>query len=315
MLGSLDKNALLVLRALGGQPRNRGHLVESTGWSRNTVAARLNALIEAGWVEEVRRDQGELGRPALRYRVNPRAALAYCASFGWDQLNGAICGLDGEILAADTTPFPLGHFRTPSLRRKSNSRAPPSPGRGRPTRLIGGHRGTKPGGQPGPAAAWSHTGLIPGDFAQHLGIPVVIENDANLMALGLRREFPDARTLVFVKIATGIGAGVVIDGRLHAGMAGLAGEVGHIPVRRGADRQCACGNRGCVGEVAAAPSILRELSTDNRRISTLDDLHALVTQGDGEAVATLRAAGATSAKPSSESSPGSPPTCWSSAAE
>jgi glucokinase-like ROK family protein len=90
-----------------------------------------------------------------------------------------------------------------------------------------------------------------------LGIPTVVENDVRAAALGLhrRRLFGPAESLALLAIGTGISAGVVLDGALHRGALGLAGEIGHVIIEPGGPR-CACGNRGCFEAVAAGPAIV-----------------------------------------------------------
>jgi glucokinase len=90
-----------------------------------------------------------------------------------------------------------------------------------------------------------------------LGIPTVVENDVRAAALGLhrRRLFGQAESLALLAIGTGISAGVVLDGQLHRGALGLAGEIGHVIIDRDGPR-CACGNTGCFEAVAAGPAIV-----------------------------------------------------------
>ena len=92
---------------------------------------------------------------------------------------------------------------------------------------------------------------------RRLGIPTVVENDVRAAALGLhrRRLFGPVESLALLAIGTGISAGVVLDGSLHRGASGLAGEIGHAIVERDGPR-CACGNRGCLEAVAAGPAIV-----------------------------------------------------------
>lgn len=91
-----------------------------------------------------------------------------------------------------------------------------------------------------------------------LGIPTVVDNDVRAAALGLhrRRLFGPTESLALLAIGTGISAGVVLDGRLHHGAHGLAGEIGHVVVDPDGQR-CACGNRGCFETVAAGPALVR----------------------------------------------------------
>jgi glucokinase len=91
-----------------------------------------------------------------------------------------------------------------------------------------------------------------------LGVPVVIENDVRAAALGLheRRVVGEVDDLAYLAVGTGIAAGVVLDGRLHRGARGLAGEIGHAIVDRDGPR-CVCGQQGCLEAFAAGPSIAK----------------------------------------------------------
>lgn len=90
-----------------------------------------------------------------------------------------------------------------------------------------------------------------------LGVPTVVENDVRAAALGLhrRRVFGPVRSLALLAVGTGISAGVVLDGGLHRGAKGLAGEIGHVVADPDGPR-CACGNVGCLEAVAAGPAIV-----------------------------------------------------------
>ncbi len=126
-----------------------------------------------------------------------------------------------------------------------------------------------------------------------LGIPTILENDVRAAALGLlrRRSFGSVQSLALLAIGTGIAAGVVLDGVLHRGANGLAGELGHVVVEPGG-LQCACGNRGCLETVAAGPAIVSRtvaghLAARNGR----DDAAAPVRLDSAEAVFAAAAAG------------------------
>ncbi|HEY6031534.1 MAG TPA: ROK family protein, partial [Gaiellaceae bacterium] len=110
---------------------------------------------------------------------------------------------------------------------------------------------------------------------------VEMDNDANVGALG-EVAYGAGRGLqdvVYVKVATGLGAGLVLGGRLHTGSIGIAGEIGHVTVDPDG-ALCACGNRGCLQTVAAAPHLLAQLRVAHRGEVTLRDLLDLVAAGD-----------------------------------
>jgi len=94
-------------------------------------------------------------------------------------------------------------------------------------------------------------------MSDRLGLPVQVENDANLGALAEHRFGAGlgSDSLAYLKVATGIGAGLIVEGRLFRGAGGTAGEIGHTIVDETGD-VCRCGNRGCLETVAADGSLL-----------------------------------------------------------
>jgi predicted NBD/HSP70 family sugar kinase len=122
---------------------------------------------------------------------------------------------------------------------------------------------------------------IASEMEKRLGIPVQVENDANLGALaelvwGAGR---DCSNFAYVKAATGIGAGIVIDGRLLRGATGTAGEIGHTTLDE-AGPLCYCGNRGCLETVASGPAIIELLGAVNGERLTLSRVVELAAGGD-----------------------------------
>jgi glucokinase len=122
-------------------------------------------------------------------------------------------------------------------------------------------------------------------LAERFGAPVVVENDARAGALGafhhLTGEYPGVRTLAYLSIGTGLSAGVVIDGRLHRGRDGAAGEIGHVVVEEGGPA-CRCGLSGCLEAVAAGPAISRGWRGRNGRPA--ESLFRAAADGEPDAV-------------------------------
>jgi len=106
------------------------------------------------------------------------------------------------------------------------------------------------GWQEVPAGAW---------LAAELGVPCVLENDARAAAAGLARhpEYSSRGSLAYVGVGTGIGGGLVLDGRLYRGAHDMAGEIGHMIMERDGTR-CSCGARGCLETLAAGPAVARQ---------------------------------------------------------
>ena len=97
-------------------------------------------------------------------------------------------------------------------------------------------------------------------LSELFGLPVVVDNDGNLGALGELRlgAGRGCKDLIYMNISTGVGAGLIIGGRLHRGAAGTAGEIGHISIDQ-YGQVCRCGNRGCLDTVVGSDSFLEAL--------------------------------------------------------
>jgi predicted NBD/HSP70 family sugar kinase len=125
-------------------------------------------------------------------------------------------------------------------------------------------------------------GLTPaGELERRLGVPVRVENDANLGALaetvwGAGRG---RRLVVYIKAASGIGAGFAVDGRIFRGATGTAGEIGHTTVDEGGPL-CRCGNRGCLEMLAGGPALIAQLAHTGVAVDSVADLVARAQQGD-----------------------------------
>jgi len=135
----------------------------------------------------------------------------------------------------------------------------------------------------------------------------VVDNDVNMMALGemYQRSGKGVDNLIYVKIGTGIGAGIVCDGKIYRGSNGCAGDIGHISVDKSGPL-CHCGNKGCLEAMAAGPAIaerslhaaqagkspiLLSYYEKNGKILRSDDVGNASKEGDALAIAVIRESG------------------------
>jgi glucokinase len=104
---------------------------------------------------------------------------------------------------------------------------------------------------------WTRVALVD-HLRQAFGLPAILENDANAAALGEFRygAGQGARSLVYLTVSTGIGGGIVLDGKIWHGLKDAAGEIGHMTLAPNGPL-CGCGNRGCLEAIASGPSIAR----------------------------------------------------------
>jgi predicted NBD/HSP70 family sugar kinase len=144
--------------------------------------------------------------------------------------------------------------------------------------------------QPAIMPGW-HDYPVVEHLQRFLDVPVLVDNDVKLMALGEHTtHLPECPILVLVKVATGIGAGVVINGVVQRGVDGIAGAIGHIRLR-GYDTPCPCGGNGCLHAVASGTAVAARLSALGTPAATSRELLTHITAGHPDACCLAREAG------------------------
>ncbi len=127
---------------------------------------------------------------------------------------------------------------------------------------------------------------------ERYGAPVLVDNDVNIMALGeYWARWRDTAHLLFVKVGTGIGCGVITDGRIHRGAQGAAGDIGHIHVPDHDDVICRCGNLGCLEAIAGGGAMAARLTEAGISADNSRDVVRHVRDGRPEAMRLVRQAG------------------------
>lgn len=283
-----------------GGPQTRAQLAESSGLARSTIAARIDVLLRLGLVAPYGDAASTGGRPPSVLAVNPRARVVVGVDLGATHARAVLTDLAGTILAearadldiADGPEVVLG-WVTDAVRsllrgqqRKLAELAAIGIGLPGPVEHSTG-RAINPPIMPG----WDRYD-VPAHVRRDIDVPVLIDNDVNIMALGERHaHFPDVQDLVFIKVSTGIGAGIISGGALQRGAMGTAGDVGHVRLARAEGVTCRCGNEGCLEAMAAAPALAATLRAGGADVSSSADIVALVRSGNLEAVQVVRQAG------------------------
>ena len=283
-----------------GTPRTRAQLAKSTGLARSTIAARVDELMKMGLIMPVADAASTGGRPPSQFALNPRARVVLAADIGASHTTVAVLDLTGAILARRSAELAVAEGPVPVLTWMVDAAVGLLEESGRDIRSLVGIGIGVPGpvehstGQPvNPPImpGWDRFD-VPGWVQQHLQVPVLVDNDVNIMALGERAiAWPTTAHLMFVKVATGIGAGVISGGELQRGAQGVAGDIGHVQVARGSDVPCHCGNRGCLEALASGPAIARSLRERGVPAENGNDVIALVKGGNIEAIQAVRQAG------------------------
>jgi predicted NBD/HSP70 family sugar kinase len=286
-----------------GTPRTRSELAASTGLGRSTVAQRVDALVASALVGAAGEATSTGGRPPARFAFNPRARLVLGADVGATHVRLAVADLAARVLADDVVDLDISVGpekvlawvvdRSRALVRRSGRRLGEVIGVGiglpGPVEFATG-RPTSPPIMPG----WDGFD-VPGFVRESLrGADVVVDNDVNVMALGERfLAFPSVDHLMFVKVATGIGCGIISDGALRRGANGAAGDLGHVRVPADVSAVCRCGNVGCLEAVASGAAVARALSEVGIEAGSSRDVVALARSGSTEAIGLVRDAGRT----------------------
>jgi len=281
----------------------RAAVARRTGLSRATVNQRLDALITAGLIVPAGEATPTRGRPASHFALNASRGVLLVADIGATAMRTALCDLAGTILeeqseAADVTDGPEAILSfVQELFEKMLSTS------GCDAEEVHGIGIAVPGpvdietGQaisPPIMTGWDRYD-IPSWFARHYTCPVFVDKDANAMAFGEhRRVHPNVADMMFLKVGTGVGSGIIADGRSYRGADGAAGDIGHneLPIQDEMEPPlCRCGNTGCVEAYAGGWALVRDLRAEHHDIDTVDQAVALVRAGDPTAVRLTRRAG------------------------
>ena len=283
-----------------GAAVSKADLVQAAGLARTTVSNGVDELLDRGVLRVVgTRPTPGRGRPADRLALSPRGGHVLVADLGAHGAHLAVVDLSQTLRAhvhvdIDVAEGPDAVLAAvESQLRALRARVPgDAPARavviGVPGPVDGQHGvPVRPPIMPG----W-HAYPVAARLRRTFGCPVLLENDVNLRALGEARALPaDQAPLLFVKVGTGIGGGLITGaGELHHGADGAAGDIGHVRVRGGPDVRCVCGNVGCIEALASAGAIARRLGVESGGEASIADVRALVARGDPTVLRLVREA-------------------------
>ncbi|GGZ19094.1 ROK family protein [Streptomyces poonensis] len=294
-----------------GRATTRGALQQATGLSRATVGQRLDRLFRAGWLREGAGgpvDSPLGGRPSITLEFDDDHAVVLAADLDTRHARAAVLSLTGEIQAEHSGPLAVEDGPDAVLDRLGRWFAALLEKTGRRADAVCGIGLAVPGPVDTDTGRVVQPPIMPGwdgydirvrlarAFAEHADgsadTPVLVDNDANLMAYGEQRAgYPDCTAFALVKVSTGIGAGVVVGGTIYRGIDGGAGDIGHIRVPDGSDALCRCGAYGCLAAVASGGAVARRLAGAGVPAASGSDVRDLLTAGHPEAAALAREAG------------------------
>lgn len=283
-----------------GHARTRAELAEITGLARSTVAARIDALALAGLIGPAGEAVSSGGRPPSRFAFQPASRVVLAVDVGATHVLIGLTDLSGKVLCERRESIEISAGPVPVLDDVLEHCGQLLAQTGRHQREVVGIGIGLPGpvehstGRPAsPPIMPGWDGFdVPGYVRQRFDTDVLVDNDVNIMALGERAMYwPDAENLLFVKVATGIGAGIISGGLLQRGADGTAGDIGHVRVPRGGEVLCRCGNYGCLEALASGPAVAAALRASGVPAATGDDVLELARRGNLTAIQAMRQAG------------------------
>jgi predicted NBD/HSP70 family sugar kinase len=282
-----------------GQARSRAEIARVTGLSPTTVAQRVDVLIDAGYVREAGMGVSQGGRRPRALEVDPTTGVVCAVDLGSQHATFGLLDLSGRLIATRRERIDIAEGVEPILTWMV----------GVADALVAEH--AEPGqrlrgfgiGVPGPVDSRTGTLVSPSrmpgwngvDVAAAVsdltGLPTVVDNDANLMALGEHGLDRSVADLVFVKVGSSIGCGVIASGSLHHGHHGMAGDISHVTVPDAPPVLCSCGRTGGLDAVAGGRAIVRALRDAGVQVDSVDDVLALARDAHPLATRMLREAG------------------------
>ncbi|MFG1934433.1 ROK family protein [Mycobacterium sp. NPDC048908] len=278
----------------------RTEIGRRTGLSRTAVAARVAALAASGLIVERELAPSTGGRPAGFVTFNADGGVVLSAAIGRSRTQLAVCDLAGEILSAtdiDQEPGVGPDDLMPDIVKRFDALLDDCGLRDRSIYGVGVSlpgtvdRGLGCSLDSPIMSGWDGVPLPP-FFAELTDAPVVLDNDAKVIALaerrGERQVFDD---LLVLKASTGLGAGIIAGGVLQRGAVQAAGEFGHNKIAAAAGLPCRCGDSGCLEAIAGGWALVKALQAADRKVGHVRDVVDLANSGDPDARRMIRDSG------------------------
>lgn len=264
-----DINTHLILETIINQASiSRASTAKHLGLTKATVSAIVQDLINRKLVIEIGSDDTSLGRKPILLSLNKKAGYVVSIDLGVDAISALISDLAGEDCCLKQIRTPKNAFNmvneiiklVESMKLPDNS----------PYGLVGitiGIHGVTIHNQVSFAPYYNLSGAnLAEGLNQHFGVPIYMENEANLSVIGEKTFQYDYDNIANISVHSGIGLGIIIDGQLYTGYNGRAGEFGHTIVEIDG-RQCPCGNLGCLEQYVSERVLLQEFA----RLKNMDE--------------------------------------------
>jgi len=259
------------------QSISRAQLSKVTGLNKATITSQINELLDEDLIEETQSDQSTGGRKPILLSLKKEAGYALGIEVDVDHIYFLLTNLYGEIIQKDILPFDTSYYeKTRDLLLQKiqyyiNECETSHYG------LVGvgiGIHGLVD--RKGKIVYVIHSNWrnvdLKQDLAQYISCPIFINNNTNYCAYGEKTFYIHRSNLLCLTISTGIGLGIIMDGKIYQGFHGIAGEIGHMIIQQDG-KQCTCGNQGCWEQYASERAFLAGLARKKgRALYTMKEL-------------------------------------------
>lgn len=286
-----DLNTQLILKSLIEDGRSsRAGLADKLNLAKTTVSTIIEILIDKGLVKEIgSNDEAPRGRKPIVLGIEPNCGYVISIDLGTDEATFLVTNLMGTIVTSRTvenrtTAETVLDFLIHNIAIAKSSI--PNCRYGLVGISIGIH-GVVFQSQVIFVPYSDYQGIdFSGELEKVFGVPVLIDNEANLSVLGEWAFCHHVPNMLSISVHSGIGLGIIIENRLMTGQNGFAGEFGHTILKMGG-RPCPCGNRGCLEQYASARVLLKEFSEAKGLSMDAEDFFRLYKEMDDDAAAIV----------------------------
>lgn len=301
LMRELNERIVLGLLRQEG-PISRAELARRSNLSRSTVSSIIAALLASDLVRETGIGSSQGGRRPIMIEFNYQSGFVVGIELGNTTMTLLLTDLAAQVLRRVECPIDISQGPSiciPQVARLLDETL--AAARLSRAKIFGVGVGV-----PGPLAFATGRPIAPPVMPgwhdvplrklleTALGLPVFVENDANLGALAEHRwgAARGRQNVAYLYLGSaGVGSGLILDGRLYRGDIGSAGEIGHLMVDEDGP-ECRCGSSGCLEAVVGAPALLRRAHAAGLACERMDDLVALARAGEPMAARLIGEAGA-----------------------
>ena len=286
------RNQRSIINFLRQQPMSRADLSRRTGLTRAAISVLIDTLLGEGIVIEDQLVTGKVGRTSVTIKLNPEKYRILSINIARDICSVGLCDFSGDILMVEKFPQKKGVPAIQMLNCLCQKAFDFLKEDGGVDRLLGVGI-TAPGSldsmngtilKPSNFEDW-HQIEVASYFKERFACPVYIENNAQALAMAERYYGAGVREESFLELIvdTGVGGGLILNGKPYNGIHGYCGEIGHTTVNLDGER-CSCGNHGCLELYAAIPNVLRSAMEKDNSLTSWEKIMDAYEEGAADAV-------------------------------